>query len=130
MNPGFSHLRGAQGASEKQAGAARKFRRTTLITVGCLATLAGLGLARRVHFEPQLWSLLLVAGCLFLLKSRKIAILALVIILGLSLGLWRGTAYMSHVHDIQALAGQRVILQVDAKTDSVYGKGSQLEFTA
>ena len=130
MNPGFSHLRGAQGASEKQAGAARKFRRTTLITVGCLAALAGLGLSRKVSLELSGLYFLLFTFCLLLLKPKNLASLLLVIFFGLSLGLWRGTAYMSHVRDIQALAGQRVILQVDAKTDSVYGKGSQLEFTA
>src|SRR3990167_423636 len=130
MNPGFSHLRGAQGASEKQAGAARKFRRTTLITVGCLAAVAGLGLSRKVSLELSGLYFLLLTFCLLLLKPKNLASLLLVIFFGLSLGLWRGTAYMSHVRDIQALAGQRVILQVDAKTDSVYGNGSQLEFTA
>lgn len=37
---------------------------------------------------------------------------------------------MSHVHDINNLAGQRATVQVSAKSNSVYGSGSQMEFTA
>src|SRR3989344_8310761 len=106
MNPGFSHLRGAQGASEKQAGAARKFRRTTLITVGCLATLAGLGLSRKFSFEGGYW-LVVLLPLFALLRRKNIVSLILVAVLGLTLGLWRGTAYMGHVRDIQALAGPK-----------------------
>jgi competence protein ComEC len=105
------------------------FRRTTLITAGCLAALAGLGLSRKFSFDSGYW-LLVFLPLLLLLRRKNIASLILVAVLGLAIGLWRGSAYMSHVHDIQELAGQRVILQVSAKTDSVYGNGSQLEFTA
>jgi len=106
-----------------------KVRRTTLITVGCLATLVGLGLSRKFSFEADYW-LISLLPLLALLWRKNIASLFLVATLGLTVGLWRGTAYMSHVYDIQDLSGQRVTMIMDAKTDSVYGNGSQLEFTA
>jgi len=106
-----------------------KIRRTTLITVGCLAVLAGLGLSRKIDFNPGYWSLALLPS-LFLLKRKKLISLAVVAVIGLGIGLWRGSAYMSHVHDIQNLSGQKVTIVATAKTNSVYGSGSQLEFNA
>lgn len=132
MNPGFSHLSGASGPTGRQAGAVQKsgkFRRTTLITMGCLAVLAGLGASRKINFDPGYWWLVLLPT-LLLLKRKNIASLILVVLLGLSLGLWRGSAYMSHVRDIQNLSGQKVTIQITANSNSVYGYNSQMEFTA
>src|SRR3990167_9481972 len=106
-----------------------RVRRTTLITVGCLATLAGIGLSRKVSFDPGHLILLLIA-LLILLPRKNLASLTVVIVLGLAFGLWQGTVYMDHVDDIQALSGQKVTLAVTAKTNSVYGKKSQMEFSA
>lgn len=107
----------------------RRFKRTTLIGVGCAAVLAGLALSRRISFEPQAWILLLAP--LFLLLGRRDRVsLLLVVTLGLGIGLWRGTIFMQKLTDIKALSGQVVTIQATAKSDSVYSFGSQLEFTA
>lgn len=108
----------------------RRFRRTTLITVGCIAALIGLGASRKISFDPSYWWLVLLPTLLLLLKQKSIASLILVILFGLGLGLWRGSAYMNHAWQLQELAGQKVTVQVMAKSNSVYGNNSQMEFTA
>ncbi|MDO8591829.1 MAG: ComEC/Rec2 family competence protein [bacterium] len=108
----------------------RRFRRTTLITIFCLAVLAGLGLARKVNFDLPIWSILLIAPCLLLLKLKKITSLLLVVFLGLSLGLWRGGVYMQKLGQLKSLTGQNVTIEATATSDSVYAQATQLEFTA
>ena len=108
----------------------RRFRRTTLIIIFCLAVLAGLGLSRKISFEPPIWTLLLFAFCLLLLKPKNIASLLLIIFLGLSLGLWRGGIYMQKLGELKALTGQKVMIEATATSDAIYSDGSQLEFTA
>lgn len=107
----------------------RRFRRTTLITVFCLAVLAGLGLARKVQIEFGLASLLLVACCLLPLRSKNLLSLLLITFFGLSVGLWRGGLYMQNVHQLQGLAEQKVTIIATATTDSIYGNRSQIQFT-
>ncbi len=114
-----------------------KFRRTTLITVGCVSVLVGLGLARKVNFEPLSWNplfivlcLLFIVFCFLLLKPKNITSLLLVAFLGLSLGLWRGSLYMQKLDELKTLSGQQVTIQAIATSDAVYSAASQLEFTA
>ncbi|MBI2008795.1 ComEC/Rec2 family competence protein [Candidatus Saccharibacteria bacterium] len=108
----------------------RKFRRTTLITIFCLAVLAGLGLSRKISFEPPTWGMLIATCCLLLLKPRRIFSLIIVILLGLSLGLWRGGVYMQKLDELKTLSGQKVTIEATATSDAIYANGSQLEFTA
>jgi competence protein ComEC len=108
----------------------RRVRRTTLITTFCLAVLAGLGLARKVAFEPVIWPLLLATPCLLLLKSKNIVSALIVIFLGLSIGLWRGSLYMQNIYQLRSLTGQNVTIEARATADAVYSARSQIEFTA
>lgn len=106
-----------------------KFQRTTLITVGCLSVLAGLGLARKVSFEPTVgWLVLLPA--LFLLRHKRFTSVILVILLGLGLGLWRGGLYMDKLGELKQLTSRKVVIEATATTDSIYSTRSQIEFTA
>lgn len=107
----------------------RRFRRTTLITIFCVAVLAGLGLARKLQIEPQVWWLVFVPLVL-LVRHKNITALLLVCLLGLGLGLWRGGTYMSHVHDLRKLTTSKVAVIATATSDSIYGKKSQIQFTA
>ncbi len=107
-----------------------RFRRTTLIIAGCLAALVGLGLARKVSFEPPLLGLLLVTCCMLLIRPKNTTSLIVVIFLGLGLGLWRGSLYMDKLHYLKTLSGQKVAVEVTATSDAVYAERSQLEFTA
>ncbi|HEU5005232.1 MAG TPA: ComEC/Rec2 family competence protein [Candidatus Saccharimonadales bacterium] len=107
----------------------RRYKRTTLITVGCLAALAGLGLARKLQFFPPEW-IFIFWPALLILRRRTALGLILVVILGLGLGLWRGAAYSHKLAELKSLATHPVTIEATALTDSVYGNNSQIQFTA
>jgi hypothetical protein len=106
----------------------RKARRTTYIAVLCISVLAGIGLARKTYFAPNIL-LVLILTLFLLLKNKKIGYLSIVAVLGLAAGLWRGGQYMSHVRALQSLALQEVTISATATTDSFYGNNSQVQFT-
>ena len=108
----------------------RKFRRTTLIIIFCLAALAGLGLSRKISFLPAIWCLSFIAPCLLLCKRKNITSLFLVILLGSFFGLWRGSVYMQKLGELKALADQSVTIEATATSNAVYAQATQLEFTA
>lgn len=105
------------------------YRRTSLITTFCVSVLAGLGLSRKVGFDPGIGVLLLLSASLLLFRSKRLVNLYLAVLLGLGIGLWRGGIFMSHVHDLQDLTEQRVTITATATSDSIYGKKSQIQFT-
>lgn len=106
---------------------AHKFRRTTILIVGCLSVLAGVGLARVVRIDGLLvWALVPLA--LFTLRRRQFITLAAIAVLGLSLGLARGSIYMQKLASYQNLALQKVTIVGNATDDAVYGTNSQLSF--
>lgn len=107
----------------------RRYARTTLITIFCLAILIGLGLSRKINFYPEPYWLILLPALLFIRRKTTLT-LYIVAGLGLGIGLWRGSDYMANVRNIDSLAGQKVTVLVSAKSNSVYGRNSQLEFTA
>ncbi len=107
----------------------RSVRQATLIIVGCLAALAGLGLARKVHLILPIWPLLLVTFCLLLLRPKNVACLILMAFLGLSLGLWRGGLFMDRLGQLNRLTDQKVTIQATATSDAIYAKQSQIQFT-
>jgi len=100
-----------------------------LITVGCLSVLLGLGLSRKVNIQPAIWWLVF-APLLAILRTKNLASLLLVIVLGLGVGLWRGSGFMQKANDLKALSGYKVTIQATATTDSIYGNKAQIEFTA
>jgi competence protein ComEC len=106
-----------------------KLQKTTLITLFCISLLAGVGLARRLTFEPDYW-IILAALSLLILRSSKLLKLIAIVALGLGLGLWRGSLYMQNVYELKGLSGHKVTIVARAHSDSVYGNRSQIEFTA
>lgn len=106
-----------------------KYRRTTLIAVGCISAIAGIGIARKVSLEFSIGLLVLVPLLILLIRKRRTALLAAVLI-GLLLGLLRGSTYMEHLGEIQKLSGQKVTVEATVLSDAVYGNNSQLEFIA
>jgi len=95
--------------------------------VGCGAVLAGIGLSKKITFELGL-AVLFLLPLLFLTKRRGLVSLLAVVVFGLFLGLWRGQAQLYNVQDLKSLAYQKVTIQGVAKTDSIYGKNSQITF--
>lgn len=106
-----------------------RYRRTTLIMMGCFSVLAGLGLSRKIYFEPAWW-LLMFSPTLLVLKNKNLASLIFVILLGMLLGLSRGSIYMQRLAQLKSLSGQVITIEATARSDAVYGKNSQLEFAA
>ncbi len=107
----------------------RTFRRTTLIAVFCFSILTGIGFARKAQFLPA-EAVLILWPLLFILKKKNVAALILVILLGLGMGLWRGSIYMQKLAELKNLSGQKVSVQVQATSDGIYSTANQLEFTA
>lgn len=105
----------------------KRYRRTTLIIVGCVCVLAGLDLSKKVSFDAG-WIVLGLTPLIFLLKKKNAITLVAVILLGVCLGLWRGSAQLQDLSQLKSLAYQMISVQGVAKTDSVYGRNSQITF--
>lgn len=107
-----------------------RFRRTTVMTVGLLAFLGGLGLARTG------WLILheLIISCVLLVIVSVIRLhwLALIAtcLLGLSLGWWRGQNYIHTLEPLFALEGVKTTAIVQADSDGYYNERGQLTFDA
>lgn len=100
--------------------------RTTYISAGCLAVLAGLALGK-AQFLPAAW---LLATGLVMLARRPYRLVAAVFILGLAAGWWRGASFSQHPRKLDGLHGQRVVIEASASSNAVYGHNKQLEFIA
>lgn len=104
-----------------------KLRRTTLITVGLLAMLAGLVLARVGWQISVLWlpvaALLVATG-----RRRRLVLIIGVTMFGVTLGAARGRAFNARLMPYAKLAGQPVVLEVTADDEAVYSRQSQLSF--
>jgi competence protein ComEC len=95
-----------------------------------VAFLAGIGWAHTGHPISVVWSCL--AGLCLLLgwRKRTIAVLLLALLFGLSLGWWRGSVYMNKLAVWQPLYYQKITISARSAEDAVYGKNSQLAFSA
>jgi len=125
---------GAASSAGRQAGVVRasgmRFRRTSLIAVGCASALAGIGLSRKFNADDAFLAALISAAGLLLLRPKNITGLLLVILLGLGLGFWRGGAYMQKLQVLKNYTTQKVVIEATATSDSIYTTNSQIEFTA
>ena len=105
-----------------------KFRRTTLIAVFLTAVLVGLGLAR-TKIEFQFWwlavSLLLI---IISLRRARVMFVVPIMLLGLCIGWWRGSAYMALLDNYDNLYKNNVVVVGVADSDAVYGDKSQISF--
>lgn len=104
-----------------------RFRRTGLIFALCLAFLLGTGLARKVHGDFRWWWLLL-APAILTLRSRTWLTAVWVVLLGLSLGLWRGDIYQHKLARFGQYYDQKVTITAIASQDAAYNKYKQLQF--
>ncbi len=107
-----------------------RVRRTTLITVGCIAFLIGLGLARlRLNLPLITIILLLPLVGVSIHKHSRMTIL-FIILLGVCLGIVRGQMFMPNTDTYAQLNMQKVRLHVTAESDGVYDDKKQLSFDA
>lgn len=107
-----------------------RFRRTTVITIGFLSFLAGLGFARANWLIS--YELVVALGVLFLTTVIRLQWLAVLstILFAWSLGWLRGQLYLPNVQLIQELSGVKVVATVRADSDTFYNKKGQLSFDA
>lgn len=106
----------------------RQLRRTTLMSIGSAAFLAGLGLARLGWAVPLEFAL---AGTVLLwLCRRRLLVLALpvVLVVGALLGLGRGGVVMQQMDTYSRLVGQKVVVSGTVVQDSTYGNKKQIDF--
>ncbi len=106
----------------------REFRRTSIITAGCFAVLGGIGFARLYDFTNL--AFILGAGFLIILAAKKprLSLFIIAIAFGFMLGWWRGSISYSELNYLRSFSGQEVTVEGIAKTDSIYGDKSQVEF--
>lgn len=102
--------------------------RTTVITAGLVAFLAGLGMARLPG--GLVWLAISVLSLLMSLRFRKLAVLSIVLACGISVGFLRGITFARQLSPYQATAFKKVTLEVRAQTDAVYDDKKQLAFDA
>ncbi|MEO7364639.1 MAG: ComEC/Rec2 family competence protein [Candidatus Saccharimonadales bacterium] len=108
----------------------QRYRQTTVQLVLLVFVLAGLGAAHR-GYRPSGW---IVLGCITAVilayGRRSHAYLVAMALSGLSLGWWRGAVYLDMLAAYQPYYDQPITLWVTAQEDAVYGKHSQVTFTA
>lgn len=107
----------------------RRIRRTTLISVGCLAVLVGIWLAKYLSLPLGTW-LVVFSLVTYFIRSKKIVTLFIFLIFGFGVGLWRGGIYIEKLNYLKVLANHQVTITATAASDAVYGKNFQIEFTA
>ena len=106
-----------------------KFQRSTLILLGCLSFLAGVGAAPRGISGTALWCIGGAIIAIVTTRKRSLVTLTCWILCGLAIGYWRGGVYVQKLGEYDQLYFQKVTLDVRALDDGVYGKKSQLSFT-
>ena len=107
-----------------------RFRRTSLLVVGCVGCLVGLGLARRGYSATVAATVFSLALCIALAHRRTPGALAFLGLFGVCLGLWRGDVVQQRLATYAPLYGHVVTVQVRVLSDGTYGKSKQLTFDA
>ncbi len=106
------------------------YKTTTLLTVGCLALLVCMMLSRFNLGVPGAMSIgLSVLLSVFLRRRNFLAVLAAVV-MGGSLGVWRGGVMWEQFILYEDYFGEKVVLKVRAAEDAVYDDNSQLAFSS
>lgn len=105
-----------------------RVRRTTLITIGLLALLVGLFVAR--FTEPLSVQWVVFGVCLLPLLARHIVVrIAVIVFFCLVVGWWRGGLLQAQNMQYKERYGQKVTLQARALEDGYYTNNSQLGFS-
>ena len=94
----------------------------------CLAVFAGVVLARFVDLGDARWLWLLVPFVVLSVRAHNVVTLALLVMLFLGIGWWRGTIFVEKLAIHESLHYEKVTLVGTATEDAVYGQRYQLEF--
>lgn len=107
-----------------------RFRRTTVITIGLMAFLAGLGFARTGWLIS--YELVLSLGIFFLVTVLRLRLLAVTsaVLFSFALGWLRGQMFLPNVRALSQLDGVKATAIVEADSDMYYNNRGQLTFDA
>jgi competence protein ComEC len=107
-----------------------RFRRTTLLSIGLLGVLLGLCLPLFAERVPEELIIIgLTISFVAFSRQRLLALLS-VLLLGLSIGSWRGFLVHEQLAPINDLYDQKVMVVVRAVEDAGYSRNAQLSFAA
>ncbi|MGB4800156.1 MAG: ComEC/Rec2 family competence protein [Candidatus Saccharimonadales bacterium] len=120
-------MKGFMGWLRGRLPPALKVRRSDAVLILCMACMAGLLLAR-LHWTVPGWFVILLGLCALTGIKRSGFYFFFLALFGLSLGAWRGAAYMQSLQPYQELAAQKVTLTGKVSLDAVYGEHKQLSF--
>lgn len=103
-------------------------RRTTLIGVGCVSFLAGIGVVQ-LGWQTGSVATVAVAVLLLLLCIKKWWLVALpaVVVSSVLGGMWRGSVVLAEVNQYRSLLGQKVSLSGVVRDDPTYGSKGQID---
>lgn len=104
------------------------FRRTTLLTILCVAFLVGLAVARLNVAVPYLWVVAITCIAVATARHRTWLTVAVVLVFGFVCGCWRGGEFNKRLTPYSQLFGKKIVVQVVASEDATYGTNSQLTF--
>ncbi len=102
-------------------------KRTNKVLTLCAFFLIGL-LVARLHVILPGWFVILLGLVALTAVKKPIFHFILILLFGLSLGIWRGAGYMQALQPYQNFARQKVTLQAKVCLDAVYGTKGQLSF--
>lgn len=106
----------------------RQIRRTTIISFGAIACLAGIALARLGLFVPIA---VVLAGLplVFLCRKRRLAVsLLAIVVLGMLIGLWRGGEVQGQIPSYSSYVGSKTTVSGVVSEDSTYNDKGQIDF--
>lgn len=106
-----------------------KYKRTTLISSGCVSVLLGLYLAKITNPLSFSW-IILVSIALVLFWRYKTARLIIIVVFCFIFGWWRGGLLQTENQNYNQFYGQKVTVFATAQEDGFYSQNSQLEFVA
>lgn len=107
-----------------------QFRRTTILLGFYVGILLGIGLAHIAYAALAAWFWCVIIFALVAYKKRSVFALLAIVLLGVSLGSWRGLAYSRKLGVYGRLQYQQVTVTARATDDALYGKNGQLSFDA
>jgi competence protein ComEC len=108
----------------------KRLKQTSLVFMLALAFLLGVGLAHFGTVIDSSWWWLSGIVLLLTLHRRNFVTLLLVMAFGVSLGWWRGEAYMGHLTEFDRYYYRTVTISGRAMDDSSYGTHQQQTFDA
>lgn len=106
-----------------------RVRRTDKVLAFCVAFLTGLVVAR-LHLSLSVWFVVVCAALAATAAKKPVLHIILLVLFGLSLGIWRGSVYLAQLAPYHEFAGKTVTLMARVSLDAVYGTNKQLSFEA